>query len=352
MLTKPDLRAPLGHSSDGRPTAIVIGAGFGGLAAAMRLGAKGYEVVVIDRLDMPGGRASAIHQNGHRFDLGPTIITVPQLLRDLWAATGRDFDKDVDLRRLDPFYTIRFADGSKFTARQDPEEMRAEVARISPGDLPGYDKFMEDSEKRYSFGFEDLGRRPMNELWELIKVLPIFAWLRADRSVYAHAASRVRDPRLRMALSFHPLFIGGDPFHVTSMYILVSYLEKAYGVHYAIGGAGAIAEAMARVVEDQGGRIILGEEVDEILTDDSGVTGVRTASGSVVPAKVVVSNADSGHTYSHLLRGIRKRRWTDRRLRRSRWSMGLFVWVFRNRRNRRHVARCRAPHDTERPALS
>jgi phytoene desaturase len=310
------------------PHAAVIGAGLGGLAAAMRLGAKGYRVTVFDRLDSPGGRGSSLMRDGHRFDLGPTIVTVPQGLRDLWAACGRDFDTDVDLRALDPFYEIRWPDGSRFAARKDAGAMRAEVARLSPDDLAGYDRFVRDSEARYWFGFEDLGRRSMHRLVDLIKVLPKFAWLRADRSVYAHAARRVRDERLRMALSFHPLFIGGDPFHVTSMYALVSHLEQEFGVHYAMGGVAAIASAMARVVAGQGGVVRQGAEVDEIVLQGGRAAGVRLNSGEVVAADIVVSNADAGHTYDHLMRNHPKRRWTPARLRRSRWSMGLFVWYF------------------------
>lgn len=308
--------------------AVVVGAGLGGLAAAMRLGAKGYRVTVIDRLDMPGGRGSSITQGGHRLDLGPTIVTVPQDLRDLWAACGRDFDAEVSLRALDPFYEIRWPDGSTFTARQDDAAMRAEVARLSPGDLPGYERFLKDSEARYRFGFEDLGRRSMHRLRDLVKVLPTFGMLRADRSVHAHAARRVQDPRLRFALSFHPLFIGGDPFHVTSMYILVSHLEKAFGVHYAMGGVGAIARAMAQVIEDQGGTLILGAEVDEVTVAAGRAAGVRLLDGRVIPADLVISNADAGHTYDRLLRHQPRRRWTGPRLKRTRWSMGLFVWYF------------------------
>jgi len=310
------------------PAAVVIGAGLGGLAAAMRLGAKGYRVTVIDRLDCPGGRGSALWRDGHRFDLGPTIVTVPQVFRELWAACGRDFDADVDLVALDPFYEIRWPDGSRFTMRGDEAAMEAEVGRLSPGDVAGYRRFLKDSEARYRFGFEDLGRRSMHRLWDLVKVLPTFARMRADRSVYAHAARRFRDPRLRMAFSFHPLFIGGDPMHVTSMYILVSHLEKAFGVHYAQGGVAAIAAAMVRVIEGQGGRVRLGAEVDEVLVAGGRAKGVRLMTGEVVPAGVVVSNADSGHTYDRLLRKAPRRRWTSARLARSRWSMGLFVWYF------------------------
>ncbi|MEO0916558.1 MAG: phytoene desaturase [Pseudomonadota bacterium] len=322
----PSLRALIPDAA--APRAIVIGAGLGGLAAAMRLGAKGYRVTLVDRLEGPGGRGSAIVKNGHRFDLGPTIVTVPQVFRELWAVCGRDFDAEVKLTPMEPFYEIRWPDGSVFTARQDTDAMRAEVARLSPGDVAGYDAFLKDSEARYTFGFEDLGRRSMHELWELIKVLPKFAWLRADRSVAAHAKKRFRDPRLQMAFSFHPLFIGGDPFRVTSMYILVSHLEKEFGVHYAIGGVEAIAKAMVRVIEDQGGRVRFGAEADEILIDKDQARGVRLSTGELLTANVVISNADSGHTYDRLLRNHTKKRWTSDRLKRTRWSMGLFVWYF------------------------
>lgn len=308
--------------------AVVIGAGLGGLASAMRLGALGYRVTVIDKLDVPGGRGSCIWKDGHRFDLGPTIVTVPQVFKELWAACGRDFHKEVDLRPLDPFYEIRWPDGSTFTARQDTDAMREEVRRLSPGDVAGYDKFLRDSEERYWFGFEDLGRRSMHKLSDLIRVLPRFAMLRADRSVYAHASRRVKDERLRMALSFHPLFIGGDPFNVTSMYILVSHLEKEFGVHYAMGGVAAIAENMAKIITDQGGTLRMETEVDEILVKNGRARGVKLASGDMLTADIVVSNADAGHTYDRLLRNRPRKRWTPAKLKSRRWSMGLYVWYF------------------------
>ena len=308
--------------------ALVIGAGLGGLAAAMRLGAKGYHVTVIDRLDRPGGRGSSITRGGHRFDLGPTIVTVPKVYEALWAACGRDFHADVDLRPLDPFYEIRWPDGSVFAARGDTAAMTAEVARLSPGDVRGYERFLEDSRKRYVVGFEGMLTKPMHRLWETVKVLPQFAWLRADRSILGLARARVKDERLRMALSFHPLFIGGDPTKVTSMYALVSYLEKEFGVHYAMGGVQAMADAMARIVRAQGGTIRLGAEVDRIEVEDDAVQGVRLKGGERIAAPLVVSNADAGHTYAHLLRDRPRKRWTAPKLKHKRWSMGLFVWYF------------------------
>ena len=308
--------------------AIVIGAGLGGLAAAMRLGAKGYRVTVVEKLDTVGGRGSSISQDGHRFDLGPTIVTVPQVFEDLWATCGQDFHRDVDLKALDPFYEIRWPDGSIFTARSDHDAMRKEVQRLSPRDLKGYDRFLKDAYRRYVVGFEGMVAKPMHRAWDTIKVLPEFAMLRADRSILGLAKARVKDPRLRMALSFHPLFIGGDPMNVTSMYALVSHLEMAFGVHYAIGGVQKMADAMARIVRQQGGTIRLGQTVDNIAIEGGQAQGIQLKDGEHLQAPLVVSNADAGHTYQSLIRHKSKKRWTDRKLDKTRWSMGLFVWYF------------------------
>ncbi|MEL6169410.1 MAG: phytoene desaturase [Pseudomonadota bacterium] len=316
------------HDPTGAADAIVVGAGLGGLAAAMRLGAKGYRVTVFDRLDRPGGRGSSITQDGHRFDLGPTIITVPQVYEKLWAACGRDFRADVDLRPLDPFYTIRWPDGSEFKARQSTEAMEAEIGRLSPGDLSGYRRFLRDSYRRYVVGFEGMVAKPMHKIWETVRVLPTFAALRADRSILGLARARVRDERLRMALSFHPLFIGGDPRHVTSMYGLVSYLEKEFGVHYAMGGVQAIADAMVGVIRGQDGQVLFGQDVTGIEVANGSARGVRLADGTRHFASLVVSNADAGHTYRDLLPGTSRRRWSPKRLDRTKWSMGLYVWYF------------------------
>ena len=327
-MTKHDVIESRTIPSQNASHAVVVGAGLGGLAAAMRLGARGYRVTVIDKLDVPGGRGSCIHQDGHRFDLGPTIVTVPQVYEDLWKACGRNFHQDVALEPLDPFYEIRWPDGTKFVAQQDDEKLREEVRKISPDDVAGFDRFLKDSAKRYWFGFENLGRRPMNKFWDLAKVLHIFGMLRADRSVYAHASKRFSHDKLRMAFSFHPLFIGGDPTHVTSMYTLVSYLEKEFGVHYAMGGLAAVAEAMGKVIVDQGGALLMNSEVDRITHDGTRATGVRLTSGLEISADVVVSNADAGHTYDRLLADLPRKRWTPKRLKRTRWSMSLFVWYF------------------------
>lgn len=321
MMTQP---FPIARPHD----AIVVGAGLGGLAAAMRLGAKGYAVTVIDRLDRAGGRGSSVTENGHRFDLGPTIVTVPQVFEELWSECGEDFHKDVDLRPLDPFYEIRWPDGSVFAATGDTDRMVEEVARLSPRDVKGYKRFLKDSARRFVVGFEGMVDKPMHKFWSTGKVIPEFALLRADKSIFGLAKSRVKDPRLQMALSFHPLFIGGDPMHVTSIYALVSHLEKEYGVHYAIGGVQAIADAMQGVVERQGGQVHLNTEVDEIVVENGAAKGVRLTDGTTLAAPLVVSNADAGFTYNRLLRIHPRKRWSTKKLDKTRWSMGLFVWYF------------------------
>ena len=329
---EPNLKIPV--ISPTRSSAVVIGAGLGGLSAAMRLGSKGYSVTVIDRLDRVGGRGSSVTKNGFRFDLGPTILTVPQVFERLWKDCGKDFAGDVELVPLDPFYEIRWQDGSRFQVRSSEEEMLAEVTRNFPKDLKGYCKFLEDCEKRYVFGFEGLGRRPMNKIWDLLKEIPGFIRLRADRSVYSHVSTRVKDPKFRMALSFHPLFIGGDPRNVTSMYILVSHLEKAFGVHYVKGGVQALADAMANVVKEQGGQVLLNSNVENITLSKQKADGVMLENGLKLNADIVVSNADPGWTYNKLLPN-QKKRWTEKKLKKSRWSMGLFVWYFGTKNTRK-----------------
>ena len=294
----------------------------------MRLGAKGWRVTVVDRLDSAGGRGSAITKDGYRFDLGPTIVTVPQVLEDLCASGCRDFRNDVDLRPLDPFYEIRWPDGSVFAARKSTDDMLAEIRRLSPSDEKGYLRFLKDAHRRYVVGFEGMVAKPMHRLMDTLKVLPEFALLRADRSILGLARARVKDERLRMALSFHPLFIGGDPRKVTSMYALVSHLEKEFGVHYAVGGVAAISTAMENVVRGQGGQIRFNTTVDEITFTDNKATGVRLETGEEILGDIIVSNADAGHTYDHLMRNRPKRRWTAKKLKRTKWSMGLFVWYF------------------------
>lgn len=328
-------------TSNSMPHAIVIGAGLGGLAAAMRLGARGYRVTVLDRLAVPGGRATVHRQDGFTFDAGPTIITAPFVLEELWRLCGRDFHRDVTLKALDPFYEIRFDDGDSFTCRGDVEAMRREVARISPEDVAGYDRYMAESEIIYRIGFEQLGHVPFTAVADMVKLVPKLMQLKSWRSVHGHVAAHVKHPKLRMALSFHPLFVGGNPFRTTSVYSLIAYLERQFGVHCAMGGTGAIVSAMVRVIEGQGGTVLCNTDVASITVAQDKATGVTLRDGTVLASDIVVSNACAAHTYGTLLRGTRKSRWTEQKMRRARHSMSLFVWYFGTDRTFDHV-----PHHT------
>ncbi|MCA3555521.1 phytoene desaturase [Aestuariivirga sp.] len=314
--------------ADRRPHAAVIGSGLGGLAAAIRLGARGYRVTVFEKLEQPGGRASVFRQDGFTFDAGPTIITAPFILDELWALAGAKFSDDVTLKALDPFYDIRFDDGTAISCCADPDRMRGEVRRIAPSDVAGYDRFMAESEAIYRIGFEQLGHVPFGSALDMVKIAPDLLRLGAWRTVHQHVAARVKNPKIRMALSFHPLFIGGNPFKVTAIYSMIAYLERQYGVHFAMGGTGALVQAMAKLVERQGGAILLNTAVDEITCEGARATGLRLADGRVIKASIVVSNAETAHTYTRLLRNAPRKRWSDARLARARYSMSLFVWYF------------------------
>ena len=315
-----------GH--DRRPHAVVIGAGFGGLAAAVRLGARGYRVTVLEKLAAPGGRASVFRQDGFTFDAGPTIITVPHVFEELWTLAGRRFSDDIDLRELDPFYRIGLSDGRAIDVCRDPHEMRRRVEAMFPGEGAGFAAFQSECARLCDLAFLGQGDRPMHDPIGMAKLAPDLLTHGALRSVHGLAARHVRDPDLRAILSFHPLLIGGDPFRTTAVYALIPELERRWGVHFAMGGTGALVAGLADLIMGQGGSLRCGEEVDEILVERGRAAGVRLASGETVAADVVVSNADPGWTYGHLLRNTARRRWTPRRMERAKYSMSLFVWYF------------------------
>ena len=326
------MAAPKPAADAGRAHAIVIGSGFGGLAAAVRLGARGYRVTVLEQLDAPGGRAYVYRQDGFTFDAGPTVITAPFLFEELWALCGRRLGDDVELRPVAPFYRIRFHDGECFDYSGDAQAMRAEVARLSPSDLSGYERFLAASEAIYKVGFEQLGHVPFDHLGDMARVLPELVRLQSWRTVYGLASRHVRDPRLRIVLTFQSLLVGGNPFATTSVYCLIAFLERRWGVHFAMGGTGSLVRGLVGLIEGQGGALRCNARVAEITVAHGKATGVRLASGETMAADVVVSNADSAFTYKHLLAPVHRKRWTDARIKRSRYSMSLFVWYFGTRR--------------------
>ncbi|KGF68849.1 phytoene dehydrogenase [Hoeflea sp. BAL378] len=317
-----------GLSRDARPHAIVIGAGFGGLAAAVRLGARGYRVTVLERLDQPGGRAGQFRQDGFTFDAGPTIVTAPFIFDELWALCGRKLSDDVTLVPLDPFYTVRFDDGDEFRVNGDAAFMEAEVAKVAPGDVDGYRRYLAESERCFETGFLGMIDRAYLTLGSMAGALPGLVMRRAERSIHKLVSKYIKNEKLRQALSFHPLFIGGNPMRSSGVLSLISYLEREYGVHYAMGGTHALVKGIAGLIAGQGGVIRTGVEVAEITVEGRRATGVRLATGEIIPAAIVVSNADAGWTYTRLLSKLKRRRWTDAKVDRAKYSMSLFVWYF------------------------
>jgi phytoene desaturase len=321
-----------------RRSAVIIGAGFGGLAAAVRLAAHGFKVTVVDKLDAPGGRAYVHRRDGFVFDAGPTIITAPFLFEELWQLCGKRLSDDVTLRPISPFYRIRFDDGEVFNYSGDPDAMRSEVARLSPSDLEGYKEFMRASEAIFKIGFEKFGGIPFSSWTDMARIVPAMIALASYKTAHGLVASYIRDPRLRTVFSFHPLLIGGNPFTTTSIYCLIAFLERKWGVHFAMGGTGQLIQGLVGLIEGQGGQVRCGEEVISIIVKDGTAKGVRLASGENIYADMVVSNADAAWTYRYLLPQQARRRWTDRRIDRARYSMGLFVWYFGTKRQYEDVA--------------
>lgn len=313
---------------DDAPHAIVIGSGFGGLAAATRLSVKGYRVTVLEKLDKPGGRAYVFRQDGFTFDAGPTIITAPFLLEELWALCGQRFSDDVDLRAMLPFFRLRFDDGDTFDYSGDADLMRAEIQRIAPEDVAGYERFLKASEKAYHLGYEQLGEMPFTKMSDMLKVIPEMLQMQGLRSLHSLVSSHVKNPKIQTVLSFHPLLIGGNPYSVTAVYALISYLEQHHGVFSAMGGTGALVDGMVKLMQSQGATLRCNSEVEEILVENGNACGVRLASGETLHSKIVVSNADAAWTYRHLIPAKNRRHWTDRKIDRSKFSSGLFVWYF------------------------
>jgi phytoene desaturase len=305
----------------GKPHAIVIGSGFGGLAAAVRLGARGYRVTVLEKLDAPGGRAYVYRQDGFTFDAGPTVITAPFLLEELWTLCGRRMADDIDLRPVAPYYRIRFDDGTMFDYSGDADAMRAEVAKLAPGDVEGYERFLKASEAIYKVGFEELGHVPFDSWADMARVLPALLKLEGYRTVYSLACKHVKDARLRVVLTFQSLLVGGNPFATTSVYCLIAFLERRWGVHGLIEGQGGVVRCNQAVAQITA----------EIVDGKSRVTGVRLENGQSLAADIVVSNADAATTYRQLVAPKYRRRWTDRRIEKARYSMSLFVWYFGTR---------------------
>ena len=310
---------------------LVIGAGFGGIAASLRARALGHPVLLVDRLHQLGGRARVVTLGDVRFDAGPTVITAPFLLAELWSLFGERMEDHVELLPVSPFYRIGFDDGRHFDYSGDPHAMRAEVARFSPADVTGYERLLARSADLYRVGYERYGAAPFHRPSTMLRALPRLLALGGARSVYANVRRHIADPQLRRVFSFQPLLVGGHPFQTSGIYALIQHLERAHGVWFPRGGTGALVAALGDLMRRQGIEIRLGTDIARITADPRTrrVTGIATASGEHIEAQNVIANADAPAIYADLLGDVRRRRrWTPRRVDRLAYSMGLFVLYF------------------------
>ena len=321
--------------------AAVIGSGFGGLAAAVRLQSLGFETVCYEAHDQPGGRAAVYEENGYIFDAGPTVITAPHCLEELFELSGRRIADYVRLLPVTPLYRLQWTDGVAFDYVADEAGLIEQVRRVSPADVDGYRRFADYARQVFAKGYEELGAVPFLHFTDMLRAAPHLARLRADRSVYATVSRFVRDEHLRQAFSFHPLLVGGNPLETSAIYTLIHWIERKWGVFFPEGGTGALVRGLVRLFQDLGGTLRLSAPVDQVtLETTAGATRhvVHAPGGAPEKFDVVVSNADVHHTYSRLYRGVEAARRRQRRIERMTWSMSLFVLYFGTNRRYPNLA--------------
>lgn len=308
--------------------AAIIGAGFGGLALAIRLQSAGIDTTVFEARDKPGGRAYVWERDGFTFDAGPTVITDPDCLKELWALSGHDISEDVTLQPVTPFYRLLWDDGSRFDYSNDEQALRREIAKFNPGDVAGYDRFLEYSAGVYREGYVKLGAKAFLNFADMIKAAPALARYQAWRSVYSAVSSYIKDERLREAFSFHTLLVGGNPMSTSAIYALIHKLEKDGGVWFAKGGTNRLVSGMVKHFERLGGTVRLNDPVSRIDTIGDNVTGITTRSGFHLDCDAAASNGDVVHSYADLLGDTARGRRIGARLKRKSFSPSLFVVHF------------------------
>ncbi|MEE4677148.1 phytoene desaturase [Pseudomonas alliivorans] len=308
--------------------AVVIGAGFGGLALAIRLQAAGVQTTLLEKRDKPGGRAYVYEDEGFTFDAGPTVITDPSAIEELFTAASKSMKDYVDLLPVSPFYRLCWEDGTQFDYANDQASLDRQIGALNPRDVAGYQRFLAYSKAVFNEGYLKLGAVPFLSFRDMIQAGPQLARLQAWRSVYSKVSEFIEDEKLRQAFSFHSLLVGGNPFATSSIYTLIHALERQWGVWFPKGGTGALVQGLVKLFEDIGGRIELNAEVASIEVSGARATGVRLRDGRVLSADCVASNADVVHTYAELLaqypRGVKE----GARLKRKRFSNSLFVIHF------------------------
>ncbi|MCD5995766.1 phytoene desaturase [Pseudomonas sp. CDFA 602] len=309
-------------------SAVVIGAGFGGLALAIRLQAAGVKTTLLEKRDKPGGRAYVYQDEGFTFDAGPTVITDPTAIEELFTVAGKSITDYIELLPVSPFYRLCWEDGTQFDYANDQASLDRQIGALNPKDVAGYQRFLAYSKAVFKEGYLKLGAVPFLSFRDMVQAGPQLARLQAWRSVYSKVSEFIEDEKLRQAFSFHSLLVGGNPFATSSIYTLIHALERQWGVWFPKGGTGALVQAMVKLFEDIGGRIELNAEVSSIEVTGARASGVRLHDGRHFPADCVASNADVVHTYDNLLghhpRGVKE----GRRLKGKRFSNSLFVIHF------------------------
>lgn len=310
--------------------AAVIGSGFGGLAVAIRLQAAGLRTTLYEARDKPGGRAYVYEEAGFTFDGGPTVITAPECIEELFDLAGRHLPDYVEMMAVDPFYRLIWSDGTRFDYSNDDGALREQIRAMNPDDVAGYERFLAYSKAVFDEGYTKLVHTPFMHLSDMVRVAPKLVRLGAYRSVYGAVARFIKDEHLRQALSFHSLLIGGSPFETSAIYTLIHHLERTWGVHFPRGGTGALVAGLVRLFTELGGELRLSSPVDRIVPRPAAPHDGATvhALGAAEDYDVVVSNADVHHTYDKLLAGVPSAKRRARRLARKRWSMSLFVLYF------------------------
>tara|TARA_Y100001933_G_C18974859_1_gene554176 strand:- start:262 stop:1764 length:1503 start_codon:yes stop_codon:yes gene_type:complete len=314
------------------PEALVIGGGFGGLAAALRLRAKGCHVKVVERCAELGGRAQTFSRGGYRHDAGPTVITAPFLFDELFQLFGRQFSRAVTLKELNPWYRYYFRDGETFSYGGTLQDTLSEIDRISPQDVAGYEGLLAESQKIFDVGFSELADQPFDRMGTMLRQIPRLLRLRCYRSVWRLVSEHIRDDRLRQAFAVQPLLVGGNPFDTTCIYNLIHFLERKWGIHFAMGGTGAIVTALTQLMGDTGIQIQTSTTVKQIITRNGRAVGVEYANGEREECDLVVANTDAAHLYRHLIPQQDQKLSARIKLRQAKYSMGLFVLYFGSRK--------------------
>lgn len=307
--------------------ALVVGAGLGGISAALRLRAQGHQVCLVDRLNQLGGRARVFRQDGFSFDAGPTVITAPFLIDELFELFGKNSKNYIKMKEVDPWYRFEFNDGSTFDYGGTLEDTLAEIDKLSPEDKEGYKRLLEKSRQIFDIGFTKLSTEPFHSFFTLLREVPQMLKLRADRSVYQLISRYLKDDRLRRAFSIQPLLVGGNPFDTTCIYNLIHYLERQWGIHYVMGGTAALVNAFGRLMQEEGIEIRLDSEVIGFEGDETLKSAVLRG-GQKIEADFFVCNAEPAFVYENLVPKSFNKKWNPSRINRLEFSMGLFVLYF------------------------